>query len=125
MPEPLRLYLDQMFKLAVAQALRDEGYNVVRASEVGQDRADDQDVLQKAIAEDRVLITLDEHFGDWVILPLNEHPGVIRLKIHPATSGNVLEILLPFLRLYSSKPFRDHLVILSSKRVKWIRTAAR
>ncbi|WP_202034754.1 DUF5615 family PIN-like protein [Candidatus Desulforudis audaxviator] len=116
-----------MFKLAVAQTLRDEGYNVMRASEVGQDRADDQDVLQKAIAEDRVLITLDEHFGDWVILPLNEHPGVIRLRVHPTTSENVLEVLLPFLRSHSLEHFRDHLVILSSKsrRVKWIHTATR
>ena len=36
-PDTLRLYLDQMFRLDVAQALRGEGYNVIRASEVGQD----------------------------------------------------------------------------------------
>ena len=40
MPKPLRLYLDQMLRLDAAQALRDEGHDVVRASEVGQDRAD-------------------------------------------------------------------------------------
>ena len=59
-PEPFRLYLDQMIRLDVAQALRDEGHDVVRASEVGQARADDQQILQKAIAESRILITLDE-----------------------------------------------------------------
>lgn len=42
MPESLRLYLDQMFRLEVAQALCEEGYDVVRASDVGQARADDQ-----------------------------------------------------------------------------------
>lgn len=125
MHEPLKLYLDQMFKLNVAQALRDEGYDVVRTSEVGQARADDHEVLQKAIAENRVLITLDDHFGDWVVLPLNEHSGVIRLKIHPTTSRNVLKILLPFLCHLSLEQLRNHLVILSSKRTKWIRTAAR
>jgi hypothetical protein len=51
-PEPLKLYLDQMFRLEVAQALCDEGYDIVRASD----------------------------FGDWVILPLKQHSGVIRLK---------------------------------------------
>lgn len=79
----LKLYLDQMLRTDVAWALRNEGHNVVRASEVGQARADDRQILQKAIAEKRILITLDEHFGDWVILPLAEHPGVIRLKINP------------------------------------------
>ncbi len=41
MSEPLKLYLDQMFRLDVAQALRGEGHDVMRASEVGQARADD------------------------------------------------------------------------------------
>lgn len=111
-----------MFQLEVAQALRSEGYDVVRASEVGQDRADDQQILEKAISENRVLITLDAHFGDWVILPLKQHSGVIRLKVNPATSKNVLRLLIPFLNLHSLAQFRDHLIILSSKRSKWIRT---
>ena len=32
MPEPYKLYLDQMFGLDVAQALLTEGYDVLRAS---------------------------------------------------------------------------------------------
>lgn len=123
MPEGLKLYLDQMFQTEVAQVLRQQGYDVIRASETGQARADDQQILNKAISESRILITLDEHFGDWVILPLSRHPGVIRLKVHPATSENVAKILLPILSLYSQEQFRNYLVILSEKRSKWIRTA--
>ena len=123
MPEPYKLYLDQMFSLDVAQALREEGYDVVRASETGLSRADDHQILQKAISEKRILITLDEHFGDWVILPLSRHPGVVRVKVHPTTSENSIKILLPFLRLHKPEQFRNHLLILSEKRVKWILTA--
>ena len=123
MPEPYKFYLDQMFSVEVAQALSKGGYDVVRASDTGLARADDHEILQRAISENRILITLDEHFGDWVILPLSRHPGVIRLKVHPTTSENVLKILVPFLSLHSKKQFRDHLVILSEKRVKWVRTA--
>jgi predicted nuclease of predicted toxin-antitoxin system len=123
MPDPYKLYLDQMFGLDVAQALREQGYDVVRASETGNARADDQQILQKAISENRLLITLDEHFGDWVILPLHQHPGVIRVKVDPTTSGNVLNLLLPFLRLHHPAQFKDYLVILSEKRAKWIHTA--
>jgi len=123
MPEPLNIYLDQMLRLDVGQALRGEGHNVIRASEVGQARADDYEILQKAIAENRILVTLDEHFGDWVILPLSKHPGVIRLKVHPTTSENAIKLLLPFLRLHSSEQFKNHLVILSPKRAKWVHTA--
>jgi len=123
MPEHFKLYLDQMLRLDVALALRNDGHDVLRASEVGQSRADDRQILEKAIEENRILITLDEHFGDWVILPLSRHPGVIRLKVNPATSDNIINILLPFLRLYSFEQLKNQLVILSPKRVKWVYTA--
>ena len=123
MPEPLNLYLDQMLRLDVAQALRGEGHEVIRASEVGQTRADDYEILQKAITESRILVTLDEHSGDWVILPLSKHPGVIRLKINPTTSKNAINLLTPFLRFHSSGQFKNHLAVLSSKRAKWVHTA--
>ncbi len=119
----LRLYLDQMFRVNVAKALRDQGHDVIRASETGQARADDQQIIHRAISESRILITLDEHFGDWVILPLSRHPGVIRLKVHPTTSENVLKMLIPFLGVHTQEQFKDHLVILSEKRAKWVRTA--
>ena len=123
MPEVYRFYLDQMLRLEVARALIDQGYDVLRVSEVGQDREDDFLILQTAIKEDRILITLDHHFGDWVILPLSEHPGVIRLQINPTTSQNAINLLLPFLRLHSPIQFKKNLVILSKKRSKWIYTA--
>ena len=123
MPEICRLYLDQILRVEVADALSDEGHDVLRASEVGQERADDSQILQTAIDENRVLITLDGHFGDWVILPLHEHLGVIRLKINPTTSENAIDLLLPFLRLYSPDQFQNNLVILSPGRAKWINTA--
>ncbi len=62
MPESLKLYLDQMFQMEVAQVLREQGYDVIRASETGQERADDLQILNKAISESRILITLDEHY---------------------------------------------------------------
>lgn len=49
MPEPVRLCLDQMFRVDVAQALRGQGYDVVRASESGQARADDQRYYKKQL----------------------------------------------------------------------------
>ena len=122
MSEEYKLYLDQMFRVDVAQAFSDEGYDVLRAAEIQQSRADDQQILEKAINENRILITLDEHFGDWVILPLSRHPGVIRIKVHPTTSERVLSLLLPFLRMHTQEQFMNYLVILSEKRAKWIRT---
>ena len=70
-----------------------------------------------------MLVTLDEHFGDWAVLPLSLHSGVIRLKVHPTTSQNILRVLLPFLQRHARDQFGNRLVILSEKRAKWVRTA--
>ena len=124
MPKVIRLYLDQMIQKYVADALAQEGYDVVRASEIGQSRADDRAILEHAILEHRILITLDDHFGDWAILPLNKHPGVIRLKVNPTTSQNILTLLKPFLQRADTDKISNHLIILSSTKEKWISTSS-
>ena len=104
--------------------LREAGHDVVRASETGQARADDALVLERAVKEQRTLVTLDGHFGDWVVLPLSEHCGVVRVKAHPTSTENVAKLLLPLLANHSQADFRNKLVIVSLNRVRWIRTKA-
>jgi predicted nuclease of predicted toxin-antitoxin system len=119
----MRLYLDQMFQIDLAEMLRGQGHDVVRTAETGQAVADDADVLQFATQEDRLLVTMDEHFGDWAVLPLERHAGVVRVKADPATTDNIATLLLPFLSRYEQREFRDHLVILSRSSERWIKTA--
>ncbi len=111
-----------MIRTDVADRLHNEGYDVIRASEYNQDRADDKEILDKAINEKRILITLDEHFGNWAVLPLEYHFGVIRLKVNPTTSLNIIGLLLPFLKLHNYDQFANTLLILSEKKEKWIKT---
>jgi hypothetical protein len=33
--------------------------------------------LERAISQNRIHVTLVEHFGDWVVFPLSLHPGLI------------------------------------------------
>jgi predicted nuclease of predicted toxin-antitoxin system len=112
-----------MFRAELADILRNNGYDIVRAVEVDQSRADDAEIMARIIEENRTLITLDEHFGDWAILPLDKHPGVIRLKIHPPLTERLVDILLPFLRCHEQKEFVNRLIILSPRRERWITTA--
>ena|SRR5438477_4136369 len=84
-----------MLRTDLAERLKAAAHDVLRASETGLDRADDSDILARAVADARTLVTLDGHFGDWVVLPLSRHFGVIRIKAHPATSENIAKVLLP------------------------------
>ena len=118
----MRLYLDQMLRVELASFLRDAGHDVVRAEETGQARADDSLILQRAVQEERTLVTIDRHFGDWAVLPLSEHYGVIRVEAHPTSTANVAKLLFPLLAKHSQADFRNKLVIASLSRVRWIQT---
>ncbi|MEK7992313.1 MAG: DUF5615 family PIN-like protein [Planctomycetota bacterium] len=59
-----RFLLDQMLDEDVSSELRAKGYDVTRVCEVGLATADDAVIMARAIEEGRVLITLDELFGD-------------------------------------------------------------
>ncbi len=116
------LLLDQMLDADVARTLRQRGYDVVRTSEVGMARADDEEILDRAVREGRIIVTLDEDFGDWAVLPLSKHPGVIRIKVCVATTTQILAVLLPFLGESVHRVFRDRLVIVRKDSVRWIDT---
>jgi predicted nuclease of predicted toxin-antitoxin system len=117
-----RLLLDQMFDNDVARELRSLGHDIARVGEIELGTASDDVILKRAIEENRILVTLDEHFGNWSILPLARHPGVIRLKVNPTTSTNVLALLLPFLKKAGDRDFRNRLAIVRTTGVRWINT---
>ena len=117
-----RLLLDQMIDVEVAEELRCHGYDVVRVSDVGMATADDSEILARAIDEARVLVTLDGHFGDWAVLPLETHPGVIRVRVSPTSSSAIVALLLPFLAEHAGRDYANQLVIVRSSGVRWVRT---
>lgn len=120
----MRIFIDQMIRQEVAYALRDNGHDVLRALDVGLQRADDAILLDLSCREGRVLLTLDGHFGNWAVLPLNQHPGVIRLKVHPPTVQAIETLLIPFLAKHDQVEFENTLIILSPRRARWIKTSA-
>ncbi len=118
----MKLYVDQMLHADVTQALRTAGHDVVRAAEVGQARADDDQILARAGQDGRIVVTLDKDFGDWTVLPLRLHRGVIRVKVSPALTANVLAVLIPFLKRHRQDRFQNRLVIISRNSERWIDT---
>lgn len=118
----LRILLDQMIDSKVAEKLSALGHDVVRVDDVGMARQDDAQILDRAVEDKRILITLDEHFGDWVVLPLSKHPGVIRVKADPATTERILDVILPFLVAHINRDFSDTLAIVRTDSVRLIST---
>ena len=94
----MRLLADQDLYHITIEWLRSEGYDVVTARELDLHRASDEDLLRKALAEDRRFITRDKDFGALVFLQNELSTGVILLQIKPNTIADVhLELKRLFL----------------------------
>lgn len=75
----LKLLLDSCVAGAVARRLRADGHDVVTAAERGADPGD-AGILKLAVAEGRIVVTIDADFGTLVFRDGAAHVGVVRLR---------------------------------------------
>ena len=74
----MKVLLDSCVWGGVRQALSDAGHDVVWAGDWTTDPGDEE-ILQRAHQETRVLVTLDKDFGELAIVRGLPHCGLIRL----------------------------------------------
>jgi predicted nuclease of predicted toxin-antitoxin system len=81
--KPLNFLADESCDFAVIRALRTAGYSVKVIAEMSPSLPD-EDVLELAVAENRLLITEDKDFGEWVFAHQHAMAGVLLIR-YPAS----------------------------------------
>ena len=74
----MRLLLDACVSLTALDHLAGAGHDVEWVGNWAQDPGDTE-ILRRAVAEDRVLVTLDRDFGELAIVHGAPHRGIVRL----------------------------------------------
>jgi predicted nuclease of predicted toxin-antitoxin system len=72
----MRFLADESCDFAVVRALRSADHDVLAIAEVSP-REEDQDVMERAVREGRLLITEDKDFGQLVYAKIEKTGGVI------------------------------------------------
>lgn len=85
-----RLLLDQGLPRSSVAKLRDAGVDAVHAGDVGLSRATDSEILQYAVENDRVVVTLDADFHTMLALQEASSPSVVRIRIGRCRTGRVI-----------------------------------
>lgn len=70
----MKLLLDQDVYALTEHFLREQGYDVVTASELRLSRAPDSELLKTASEQKRIFVTRDRDFGNLVFV---HHAGVV------------------------------------------------
>ena len=89
----MRFLADESCDFAVVRALRKKGYDVVAVSEVAQG-ASDAEVVQRAVEEDRTLLTEDKDFGELVYAYRVATPGVILIRFPAKARRQMVQTVL-------------------------------
>ena len=74
------LLLDQGLPRSSAALLSEAGWDVIHVADIGMSRADDGDILRRALAEARVCVTLDADFHALLATSGEIGPSVIRIR---------------------------------------------
>jgi len=117
----MKFLVDSCISRFVVTTLRSLGHDVFWVPEEGSDPGDEA-ILQKAVAEEYVLVTADKDFGDLVFIYDKPHPCIIRLvDLSPHAQGMILADVIS----RHGEEIAAHSLITVSKRKIRIRPSGR
>ena len=90
----MRFLLDENVSYRVCPHLKAAGHDAVHASEIGLTSTDDQVILDRALDEDRVLISGDHDFVQLLFASGDTRPSVILVRYIDALPSTALAALL-------------------------------
>jgi predicted nuclease of predicted toxin-antitoxin system len=95
----VKLLLDQGLPRGAADGLRQLGFEAVHASELGLATASDSDLLERALREQRTVVTLDADFHALLARSNATGPSVVRVRIEGLRAAPLVVLLRQTLAL--------------------------
>ena len=90
----MRLLVDMNISPKTVEALRQQGWNAVRVSELPPMNASDQSILDLARNEGRVVVTQDLDFSTLLALGGHQKPSLITLRLSVSDPETITRRLL-------------------------------
>jgi len=87
------LLLDQGLAPLAAEILRRNGFDAIHVSEIGMERADDVEILDRARQDGRVCITLDHDFHRHLAIAGQGRPSVVLLRVQGLNAQDQADLI--------------------------------
>lgn len=115
----MRFLVDECAGPGVAAWLRAQGHDVFSIYEEARG-ADDDEVIRRAHAEDRILITNDRDFGEKIYREGRPHRGVVFMRLEDERAANKIAVLERLLENHAGR-LADRFVVVTETRVRFAR----
>jgi predicted nuclease of predicted toxin-antitoxin system len=113
----MKFLLDENTSKLTAKFLTQLGHTVLRVKEIDPGMEDYQ-VLELAVNEQAIIITLDKDYGELIFKEGKLHSGVLFLRLENQTQDNTINTLRWFLSFYSDKRLINKFVTVTEKQGK-------
>lgn len=84
----MKFLVDQSAGARVLTTLRALGHDAVIVSQIMPANAEDADILARAVAEERIIVTNDKDFGEMVFRSRKQHKGVLLFRLRDESAEN-------------------------------------
>lgn len=96
--------------------LEDSGYDVKSMRHINP-KSEDMEILNMAVSESRMVVTMDKDFGELVYKSGMLHAGVLILRLEDATGAEKVDVIKAILRDHEAK-LRGKFCVFQSGRLR-------
>lgn len=114
----MRFLLDMPVSALLLDVLQARGHEGVHAHQIGKDRAADDELLEIARREGRIVITADLDFPRLMALSLAEGPGLILFRGGSYSDNEMCDLLGRVLRKVPAETLERSICVVDRKRIR-------
>lgn len=114
----MKFLLDMPVSVLLLDVLQEYGHEGVHAHQIGKDRAPDDELLEIARRESRVIITADLDFPRLMALSLAEGPGLILFRGGNYSDSEMCELLARVLQKVAPEVLEKSICVVDRKRIR-------
>lgn len=114
----MRILVDMPISPRTAEFLSGLGHEAVHALDLGMARAADEEIVERAKAEDRSILTRDLDYGAILAATGETEPGVIILRVGDWPREQIEQRLQRVLEELPEESFRNTIVVVERYRVR-------
>lgn len=114
----MKFLLDMPVSSLLLKVLHGYGHEGVHAHQIGKDRAPDNELLEIARREGRVIITADLDFPRLLALSLADGPGIILFRGGNYSDLEMCDLLDKVLSRFSEDVLENSICVVDKKRIR-------
>jgi predicted nuclease of predicted toxin-antitoxin system len=114
----MKFLLDMGLARSTAEHLRQGGHDAVHLREQGLQRLPDQDIVDKAVREGRIILTHDLDFGRIVALSQAQQPSVVTFRLEDMRAVRVNQYLQEIITRFAGELRQGALISVSEQGIR-------